>query len=78
MEYSVHEAKTHLSKLPARVTQGEEVIITSGRSCKHVAKLSQVQEQKRPVMGFAKDLLPEPLPPEFFEDELRLWHGEGD
>lgn len=82
MEYSVHEAKTHFSKILAAVAQGEEVIITSGRNRKRVARITPVQEQKRPRMGFAKDLLPLPIPPEFWdplpEDELRLWNGEGD
>ncbi len=80
MECSIHEAKTHLSKILARVAQGEEVIITSGRSRKRIAKISRADEPKRPLMGFAKDLLPNPLPPEFFDplpdDELRLWNGE--
>ena len=82
MEYSVHQAKTQFSKLLAQVANGEEVIITSGRSKKRIAKLSRVEEPKRPLMGFAKDILPTPLGPEFFEplpeDELRLWNGEGD
>ena len=82
MECSIHEAKTHLSKLLARVAQGEEVIITSGREKKQVAKLTRVEKPSRSPFGFAKDLLPEPIPPEFWdpltEDELRLWNGEGD
>ena len=80
MQYSVHEAKTHFSKLLAQVARGEEVIITSGRGRKHIAKLSRIEEQKLPRIGFAKHW-PEPGP-EFFEplpeDELRLWNGEGD
>ena len=80
--YTVHQAKTHFSKILASVAQGEEVIITSGRSKKHVAKVSRITESTLPRIGFAKDLLPDPLPPEFFdplpEDELRLWNGEGD
>ena len=82
MEYSVHQAKTHFSKLLAQAANGEEVIITSGRSKKRIAKLSRVEEPKRPLMGLAKDLLPNPLPDSFFdplpEEELRLWNGEGD
>lgn len=82
MTYSVHQAKTHLSKLLAAVAQGEEVIITSGRGKKKVARITKVQEFQKSPFSFAKDLLPEPLPPEFWdplpEDELRLWNGEGD
>ncbi len=82
MEYSVHQAKTHFSKILAAVANGEEVIITSGRAKKRVAKISRVEQPKLPRFGFAKDILPIPLGPEFFEplpeDELRLWNGEGD
>ena len=82
MEYSIHEAKTHFSKILAAVAQGEEVIITSGRAKKRVARVSRIQESRKSPFGFAKDLLPDPLPPEFWdplpEDELRLWNGEGE
>ncbi len=82
MEYSVHQAKTQFSKILAAVAQGEEVIITSGRARKRVAKVSRVEEPKRSPLGFAKDILPTPLGAEFFEplpeEELRLWNGEGD
>ncbi len=80
MQYSVHEAKTHFSKLLAEVAQGKEVVITSGRNRKQIAKISRVDVPDKPRLGFAKDW-PE-LRPEFFdplpEDELRLWNGEGD
>ncbi len=80
MEYSVHQAKTQFSKLLAQVANGEEVIITSGRSKKRIAKLSRVEEPKRSPFGFAKDLLPNPLPDSFFdplpEEELRWFNGE--
>ena len=80
MEYSVHEAKTQFSKILAAVAQGEEVVITSGRAKKRIARISRLEEPKLPVIGFAKHW-PE-LGPEFFEplpeEELRLWNGEGD
>ncbi len=80
MQYSVHEAKTHLSKLLAEVAQGQEVIITSGRSRKRVAKILRFEEQELPAVGFAKHW--PKLGPEFFEplseDELRLANGEGE
>ncbi len=82
MHYSVHEAKTHFSKLLAEVAQGQEVIITTGKSHRQIVRLSRIDEPTLPRIGFAKDLLPHPLPAEFFdplpEDELRLWNGEGD
>jgi prevent-host-death family protein len=80
MEFTVHEAKTHFSKLLAAVAEGQEVIITSGRARKHVARVMPVVLEGSKRLGFAKDW-PE-LGPEFFEplpdDELRLWNGEGD
>jgi prevent-host-death family protein len=82
MEYSVHEAKTQFSKLLAAVAQGEEVVITSGRARKRIARLSRVEEPKKSPLGFARDILSTPLGPEFWdplpEEELRLWNGEGD
>lgn len=42
MSVNVHEAKTHLSKLLARVEEGEEIVIA--RSGKPVAKLSRYEE----------------------------------
>jgi len=44
MEFNVHEAKTHFSKLLAKVEAGEEVIIA--RAGKPVAKLVPVREKK--------------------------------
>ena len=81
MECSIHEAKTHFSKLLAKVAAGEEVIITSGKARKPIAKLVAAPE-KRPVRlgGLKGKMLPPG--PEFFEplpeEELRLWNGEGD
>ncbi len=80
MQYSVHETKTHLSKILTEVAQGKEVIITSGRNRKQIAKISRIEIPEKPRLGFAKDW-PE-LGPEFFdplpEDELRLFNGEDD
>jgi prevent-host-death family protein len=82
MEFTVHQAKTHLSRLLAQVAQGEEVVITSGKAHKRIARITRIEEPKKSPFGFAKDLLPDPLPSEFWdplpEDELRLWNGEGD
>lgn len=78
---TVHEAKTHLSKLLARVAAGEEVVIAKGRE--PVAKLTSIkntQKQTRRVAGRLKGLIAiderffEPLP----DDELASWNGDGD
>jgi prevent-host-death family protein len=44
MEVNVHEAKTHLSKLLARVAVGEEVVIA--KAGKPVAKLVPIKDEK--------------------------------
>lgn len=78
---TVHEAKTHLSKLLARVAAGEEVVIAKGRE--PVAKLTSIkaaQKQKRRVPGRLKGLIAvderffEPLP----DAELARWNGDED
>lgn len=78
---TVHEAKTHLSKLLARVAAGEEVVIAKGRE--PVAKLTSIKaakKQMRRVPGRLKGLIVvderffEPLP----DDELARWNGEED
>jgi prevent-host-death family protein len=53
MEVNVHEAKTHLSKLLARVASGEEVIIA--KAGRPVAKLVPVATRaKSRLFGCAK------------------------
>lgn len=71
---TIHKAKTELSKLIARVEQGEEIVIARGSQ--PVARLVPLGK-KRPVaeaLGIWKDLK---IPDSFFEplseEELRLW-----
>ncbi len=68
-QVNVHEAKTHFSKLLARVAAGEEIVIA--RAGKPVARLVPVErEQKRRVLGLDEgkvwiaDDFDDPLPPE--------------
>jgi prevent-host-death family protein len=76
MEVNIHEAKTHLSKLLARVALGEEVIIA--KAGKPVARLVAIKKPKgkRPL-GLAKgeiwvaDDFDAPLPPEIEESFYR-------
>jgi len=49
-EVSVHEAKTHLSRLLRRVENGEEIVISRGG--KPVAKLVPTAPTRRREMGF--------------------------
>lgn len=82
--YTVHEAKTNLSKLIERAERGEEVVIARGD--KPVVKLTVVGEKPKPRRqpGMLKGVIPE-FPDSFFfdplpEDELKLWEEgyEGD
>ncbi len=68
---NMHEAKTHLSQLVAKVEAGEEVVIS--RAGKPVAKLTPLQPAKRPKFGFAKGTIKivgdinDPLPDEWLD-----------
>lgn len=72
MQVNVHEAKTHFSKLLARVKEGEEVIIA--KAGKPVARLVPIREQPvRRVPGSARGKVSiaadfnEPLPESVLE-----------
>lgn len=72
---NVHEAKTHLSRLLARVEAGEEVVIT--RNGKPVARLVATEQRRRrqPDTFRGRASLDasffDPLP----EEELAAWEG---
>lgn len=73
---TIHQAKTHLSRLIADVLAGKEVVIARGKE--PVAKLVALSEPKsKRIPGTLKGLIN--IGPEFFEplpeDELRLWEG---
>jgi prevent-host-death family protein len=75
---TVHQAKTHLSKLLVRVEAGEEIIIARGK--KPVGKIVPMESEKpkRRQPGAWKGRIH--IGPEFFEplpdDELRAWGEE--
>jgi prevent-host-death family protein len=76
---SVHEAKTHLSRLLRDVAEGREVEITNRNRV--VARIvPPAPPKKKPLLGAFKgqftvdDSFFDPLP----DDELALWNGEGD
>jgi prevent-host-death family protein len=74
--YNVHEAKTHFSRLLARVASGEEVIIAKdGRPVAKLVRLSAEPRQPGRLKGrihLAPDF-DEPLP----EEILAAFRGEG-
>ena len=63
-QVSVHEAKTHLSRLLRRVLAGEDVVIT--RSGKPLARLVPIEEN-RPVFGVDEGRF---VVPDDFDDPL--------
>lgn len=72
---SVHEAKTHLSRLIERVLAGEEVVIS--RNKEPVVRLvREAPSRKKPLLGALKgqftvdDSFFDPLP----EEELNSWY----
>ena len=76
---NVHEAKTHLSRLLARVAGGEEVVIARGGT--PVAKLTAVSpERARRVPGALKGrlALADDFDAPLLEDELAAWEGGRD
>jgi prevent-host-death family protein len=78
---TIHQAKSNLSKLIARVEAGEEIVIARGKE--PVARLTGVGRPpagKRGIAGSMKGKWPD-LPDAFFfdplpEEELRAWEGE--
>ncbi|MFZ1105678.1 MAG: type II toxin-antitoxin system prevent-host-death family antitoxin [Hyphomicrobiaceae bacterium] len=81
--YTVHAAKTNLSKLIERVEQGEEVVIARGK--KPVARLVPIglpaHIRRRRAFSVLKGKLK--LPDSFFfdplpEEELKAWAGSKD
>jgi len=77
--FTIHHAKTNLSKLIARAEAGEEVVIMRRKD--PVARLEPIAKRKgKRVPGLLKGKIPD-LPDEFFfeplpEEELRAWEGE--
>jgi prevent-host-death family protein len=71
--FTIHQAKTHLSRLLQKAAQGEEVIISRGP--KQVARLVPIGEVKMRQPGSWKGKLT--VGPEFFDslpaDELAAW-----
>lgn len=75
----IHDAKTNLSKLIARVEAGEEIVIA--RDDKPVVRMTAVEvpAKKKRVPGVMKDIWPV-ISDEFFFDPLpeeELAAGEG-
>jgi len=79
---TVHEAKTHMSRLLARVEAGEEIVIARGKNeIAKIVPLRPVAPQKR-KLGWLAHTLPNgvaAIPDSFWEpmsdESLALWEG---
>ena len=76
--YTIHAAKTNLSKLVARAEAGEEIVITRGT--KPVAALVAIRPKPKGKRQFGRLKGLGKVGPEFFEplpeEELKLWEGD--
>ncbi len=71
---TVHEAKTHLSRLLREIVEGEEVVIT--RSGRPVARLVPIEED-RPVFGVdeGRFVVPDDFDDPLDEELVRAFEG---
>lgn len=65
MQVTIHQAKTHLSRLLKRVAAGEEIIIANGN--RPVARLVGIETEKRRMIGEDRGLYEIP---DDFDDPL--------
>ncbi len=77
--FTIHQAKTQLSKLIARAEAGEEIVIARGKEpAVRLQPLSKRSHNRRPGrlagLQIPDAFFFDPLP----EAELRLWEGRGD
>ena len=73
MQFTTHAAKTQFSRLLAMVQKGEEVVITTGRDKKPVAKLISVQPKQGILLGAMRTIIGSPSP-----DEEVMWSLHSD
>lgn len=75
---TIHDAKTHLSRLIEQVEGGDEITILRGKIA--VARLVPVKKRRRRNLAIFKNQFR--VGPEFFEplpeEELRAWNCEGE
>jgi len=68
---NIHEAKTHLSRLLARASAGEEIIIA--KAGQPVAKLVPISQGQERIPGIAKGRVTQAFFDELPEKELAVW-----
>ena len=68
---NIHEAKMHLSRLLARASAGEEIIIA--KAGKPMAKLVPISQGQERIPGIAKGRVTKAFFEELPEKELEAW-----
>ena len=68
---NIHEAKTHLSRLLARASAGEEIIIA--KAGKPMAKLVPILQGQERTPGIAKGRITQAFFDKMPENELETW-----
>lgn len=76
IEVNVHEAKTHLSRLLARVEAGEEVLVSrAGQPVARLVPVHKARRRRRPGRfagrGWIADDFNAPLPPDVLAGFLK-------
>ena len=78
MHFTTSQAKARLAKLVAMAQAGEEVVITSGREKKAVARLVPFEKKRGSRIGLFQDIIG-PITSDLLEpmseEELRDWEG---
>lgn len=75
MQFSVHVAKTQLSKLIDAALRGEEVVIAKGTQ--PVVRLVAIPQKRNLIGALAgKFTAPDDLFEPMSEEEIRLWEGD--
>ncbi|MFC1493811.1 type II toxin-antitoxin system Phd/YefM family antitoxin [Thermodesulfobacteriota bacterium] len=69
--FNIHEAKTHFSKLLARIHAGEEIVIA--KAGKPYAKLIPIKQAKERIPGIAEGKVTEAFFESLPEDEMVKW-----
>lgn len=76
MEVSVHEAKTHLSRLLRRVAEGEEVVIAkSGRPVARLVAIAPARPRRRLGLDAGRVRIAEDFDALLPEDLARSFEG---
>jgi len=76
IEVNIHEAKTHLSRLLARVAAGEEVVIAkAGKPLARLVPYRALSEPRKPGLAAGLVDIADDFDAPLAEEALRDWEG---